>query len=151
MEVWRAYLSATRLLEDHLDRQLRRDAGLSHLCFGILIQLSRSPRQRMRMTPLAKSSKITRPRLSQAIARLEHDGLVRREEDPVDRRGQNAVLTREGADLLDRSASGYFASVRRTFLEPLTPDQLRHFLHVMNSVVATLEEQKEKVAGDLPR
>ncbi|MFD9053436.1 MarR family winged helix-turn-helix transcriptional regulator [Streptomyces zaomyceticus] len=143
MELWRTYLGATTLLEGHLDRQLRRDAGLSHLHFGILIQLSRSPHQRMRMTPLAKGSKITRSRLSQAIARLEHSGLVRREEDQADRRGQNAVLTRKGAELLRSSAPDYFASVRRVIIERFTPDQLRNFRHVVGSIAVALEGKEE--------
>ena len=65
---WRAYLHATRLLEDHLDRQLQRDAGMPHVYYGLLVQLSQAPRRRLRMTELAKNAKITRSRLSHAIS-----------------------------------------------------------------------------------
>ncbi len=41
--VWRAYLHATTLLEDHLDRQLQRDAGMPHTYYGLLVQLSQAP------------------------------------------------------------------------------------------------------------
>ncbi|MEU6943420.1 MarR family transcriptional regulator, partial [Streptomyces rubiginosohelvolus] len=102
--VWRAYLHATTLLEDHLDRQLQRDAGMPHTYYGLLVQLSQAPRRRMRMTELARNAKITRSRLSHAIARLEKNGWVRREECPSDKRGQNAVLTEEGYAMLSRSA-----------------------------------------------
>ena len=63
---WRAYLHATTLLEDHLDRQLQRDAGMPHIYYGLLVQLSQAPRRRLRMTELAMDAKITRSRLSHA-------------------------------------------------------------------------------------
>ncbi len=80
--VWRAYLHATTLLEDHLDRQLQRDAGMPHVYYGLLVHLSQAPRRRMQMTELAKDAKITRSRLSHAVARLEKNGWVRRENCP---------------------------------------------------------------------
>ena len=45
---WRAYLHATTLLEDHLDRQLQRDAKMPHIYFGLLVQLSEAPKRRLR-------------------------------------------------------------------------------------------------------
>ncbi len=94
--VWRAYVDATTLLEDHLDRQLQRDAGMPHVYYGLLVKLAEAPRRRLRMTELAKDAKITRSRLSHAVARLEKNGWVRREDCPSDKRGQFAVLTDEG-------------------------------------------------------
>src|ERR1051325_4729883 len=90
---WQCYLHATMLLEDHLDRQLQRDAGMPHIYYGLLVGLAEAPGRRLRMTELAMKSKITRSRLSHAIARLEKNGWVRREDCPSDKRGQFAVLT----------------------------------------------------------
>ncbi len=117
-DVWRSYRHATTLLEDHLDRQLQRDAGMPHIYYGLLVQLSQAPRRRMRMTQLAKDAKITRSRLSHAIARLEKNGWVRREDCPSDKRGQNAYLTDEGYEVLKRSAP---RSRRRRPTGPLRP------------------------------
>ncbi len=80
--VWRSYIEAATLLEDHLDRQLQRDAGMPHVYYGLLVKLAESPRRRLRMTELARYAKITRSRLSHAIARLEKNGWVRREDCP---------------------------------------------------------------------
>ncbi|NED04288.1 MarR family transcriptional regulator, partial [Streptomyces sp. SID6648] len=74
--VWRSYIEAATLLEDHLDRQLQRDAGMPHVYYGLLVKLAESPRRRLRMTELAKYAKITRSRLSHAVARLEKNGWV---------------------------------------------------------------------------
>lgn len=147
--VWRAYLHATTLMEDHLDRQLQRDAGMPHIYYGLLVQLSQAPRRQKRMTELAKDAKITRSRLSHAVARLERSGWVRREDCPSDKRGQNAVLTDEGFEMLRRSAPGHVDAVRQAMFDRLTPEQVRSLGEIMQVVAAGL--QPEGTDADLPR
>src|SRR5919205_2563188 len=84
---WRAYIAASLLLEDAIDRQLQQDAGMPHLYYSILSTLSESPERRLRMTDLAEALKITRSRLTYAVTRLEKDALVRRENCRWDKRG----------------------------------------------------------------
>ncbi|MFF0476765.1 MarR family winged helix-turn-helix transcriptional regulator [Streptomyces sp. NPDC004284] len=137
--VWRAYLHATTLLEDHLDRQLQRDAGMPHVYYGLLVQLSQAPRRRLRMTELAKSAKITRSRLSHAIARLEKSGWVRREDCPSDKRGQFAQLTDEGMDVLRKNAPGHVAAVRQAMFDRLSPEQVEQLGTIMRVMAEGLE------------
>ncbi|MFB7598904.1 MarR family winged helix-turn-helix transcriptional regulator [Streptomyces sp. NPDC056160] len=146
--VWRAYLHATTLLEDHLDRQLQRDAGMPHIYYGLLVQLAEAPRRRLRMTELAMSAKITRSRLSHAVARLEKNGWVRREDCPSDKRGQFAVLTDEGADVLRRTAPGHVAAVRQALFERLSPEQQKSLGEIMQIVAEGL--QPNEAGADLP-
>ncbi|MER5820435.1 MULTISPECIES: MarR family winged helix-turn-helix transcriptional regulator [Streptomyces] len=145
---WRAYLHATTLLEDHLDRQLQRDAGMPHTYYGLLVQLSQAPRRRMRMTELARNAKITRSRLSHAIARLEKNGWVRREDCPSDKRGQNAVLTDDGHAMLSRSAPGHVEAVRQAMFDRLTPEQVKSLGEIMKALATGLEP--EGANADLP-
>lgn len=137
--VWRSYLHATTLLEDHLDRQLQRDAGMPHVYYGLLVQLAQAPRRRMRMTELARSAKITRSRLSHAVARLEKNGWVRREECPSDKRGQFALLTEEGAEVLRRTAPGHVAAVRQAMFDRLSPEQVEQLGAIMRVMAEGLE------------
>jgi DNA-binding MarR family transcriptional regulator len=146
--VWRAYLHATTLMEDHLDRQLQRDAGMPHIYYGLLVQLSQAPRRQKRMTELAKDAKITRSRLSHAIARLEKNGWVRREECPSDKRGQNAVLTDEGYEMLARSAPGHVEAVRQAMFARLSPEQVESLGEIMQVIATGL--QPEGTDADLP-
>ncbi|MFI9627016.1 MarR family winged helix-turn-helix transcriptional regulator [Streptomyces sp. NPDC052042] len=145
---WRAYLHATMLLEDHLDRQLQRDAGMPHIYYGLLVQLSQAPRRRKRMTQLAKDAKITRSRLSHAVARLEKSGWVRREDCPSDKRGQNAVLTDRGHEMLSRSAPGHVGAVRQAMFDRLTPEQVHSLGEIMQVIATGL--QPEDTDADLP-
>ncbi|MGW0208494.1 MarR family winged helix-turn-helix transcriptional regulator [Streptomyces sp. NPDC003233] len=146
--VWRAYLHATTLLEDHLDRQLQRDAGMPHIYYGLLVGLAEAPRRRLRMTELAMQAKITRSRLSHAIARLEKNGWVRREDCPSDKRGQFAVLTDEGAEVLRRTAPGHVAAVRQAMFERLSPEQQKALGEIMEIIAEGL--QPDEAGADLP-
>lgn len=146
--VWQAYLHATTLFEDHLDRQLQRDAGMPHVYYGLLVQLSHAPHRRKRMTDLAMGAKITRSRLSHAIARLEGNGWVRREDCPSDKRGQNAVLTDEGLKILERTAPGHVEAVRQAMFDRLTAEQVEQLGQIMRIVAEGL--QPEDSGADLP-
>ncbi|MGI5398345.1 MarR family winged helix-turn-helix transcriptional regulator [Streptomyces sp. CA-135486] len=145
---WRAYLHATTLLEDHLDRQLQRDAGMPHIYYGLLVQLSQAPHRRMRMTELAIDAKITRSRLSHAIARLEKNGWVRREDCPSDKRGQNAVLTDEGFKVLERTAPGHVEAVRQAMFDRLTAEQVGQLGEIMGILAEGLQPRDS--GADLP-
>ncbi|OIJ67616.1 MarR family winged helix-turn-helix transcriptional regulator [Streptomyces mangrovisoli] len=146
--VWRSYLHATTLLEDHLDRQLQRDAGMPHIYYGLLVQLAEAPQERLRMTELAMNAKITRSRLSHAIARLEGSGWVRRENCPSDKRGQFAVLTEQGREVLARTAPGHVTAVRQALFERLTPEQQQALGEIMQIVAEGL--QPSEAGADLP-
>ncbi|WP_406170260.1 MarR family winged helix-turn-helix transcriptional regulator [Streptomyces sp. NBC_00996] len=146
--IWRAYMHATTLLEDHLDRQLQRDAGMPHIYYGLLVQLAEAPRRRLRMTELAMNAKITRSRLSHAIARLEKNGWVRREDCPSDKRGQFAVLTDDGYEVLSRAAPGHVAAVRQVLFDRLSADQQKAFGEAMRVIAEGL--QPKDAGADLP-
>ncbi|MGV9559868.1 MarR family winged helix-turn-helix transcriptional regulator [Streptomyces sp. NPDC003401] len=146
--IWRSYLHATTLLEDHMDRQLQRDAGMPHVYYGLLVKLAESPQRRLRMTELARDAKITRSRLSHAVARLEKNGWVRREDCPSDKRGQFAVLTDEGLDVLRGAAPGHVAAVRNALFDRLTPEQQKSLGEIMQIVAEGL--QPNEAGADLP-
>ncbi|MGW1715127.1 MarR family winged helix-turn-helix transcriptional regulator [Streptomyces sp. NPDC002156] len=145
---WRAYVHAVTLLEDHLDRQLQRDAGMPHVYYGLLVGLADSPDRRLRMTELAMKAKITRSRLSHAIARLEKNGWVRREDCPSDKRGQFAVLTDQGQEVLRRTAPGHVTAVRQALFDRISDEQ-RKTLHEVMEIVAQGLQPKD-AGADLP-
>lgn len=146
--IWRSYVHATTLLEDHLDRQLQRDAGMPHIYYGLLVGLAEAPDRRLRMTELAMKAKITRSRLSHAIARLERNGWVRREDCPDDKRGQFAVLTDPGLAMLRGAAPGHVRAVRNAVFDRLTPEQQKSLGEIMQIVAEGL--QPNEAGADLP-
>ncbi|MGW4197949.1 MarR family winged helix-turn-helix transcriptional regulator [Streptomyces sp. NPDC005004] len=148
---WRAYLAASRLLDDVIDRQLQQDAGMPHLFYSVLAILSEAPDRRLRMTDLAEELKITRSRLTYAVTRLERDGLVRRENCRSDRRSSLAVLTDEGMSVLERTAPGHVGTVRATLFDRLSPEQVRQLEEICAGVARGLQgEEAGATAEEVP-
>jgi DNA-binding MarR family transcriptional regulator len=136
---WRAYLEATSLLFDALDRQLQTEAGMPHAYYEILVRLSEEPDRQLRMSELADNTRSSRSRLSHAVARLEERGWVQRIDCPTDRRGQVAVLTDTGFAALVEAAPGHVEAVRRFLIDRLSADQVSALEGIGNAVVSGLE------------
>ncbi|MFG2793438.1 MarR family winged helix-turn-helix transcriptional regulator [Streptomyces sp. NPDC048419] len=149
---WLAYVDFSTLLGDHLNRQLRRDAGVTHADYSLLAYLSATPDGALGMSELAERLKITRSRLTHAVSRLRDIGLVDRREDPADGRGQLAVLTDGGRALLERAAPGHVEAVRRAVFDALTPDQVRQFAEIGEAISNALHraEGTETAPAVLP-
>jgi len=110
---WRTWLTVTELLPRALDAQLQRDAGLTHAAYVVLAMLSEAPGRSRRMTDLARRANQSQSRLSHTVARLEERGWVRRERSAEDGRGNVAVLTDAGWDVVRSVAPGHVEAVRR--------------------------------------
>jgi DNA-binding MarR family transcriptional regulator len=136
---WLAYIDASTLLGDHLDRQLRRDAGLTHADYNLLSRLSAVPDRSLSMSQLAERLKITRSRLTHAVTRLEQAGYVVRRDHPTDKRGQVAELTDEGVALLAKAAPGHVAAVRQAVFDALTPEQVHQLAEIGEAISQALQ------------
>lgn len=120
-ESWRAWIAASSLLSDRLDRDLQDNAGLSLADYEILVRLSEAPDRRIRMSELAELTLSSRSRLSHQIDRMASTGLVTREVCTEDRRGSFAVLTDDGWRTLVKSAPLHVESVRANLVDVLSP------------------------------
>lgn len=120
---WRNFITGARRLTEQLDQELKAQ-GISHDDYGVLVALSESEGDRMRMSELADHSVESRSRLSHHIGRLEARGLVTRQACPEDRRGSWAVLSPEGRATIEAIAPHHVAGVRQHFLDQLSPEEL---------------------------
>ncbi|MEV5953910.1 MarR family winged helix-turn-helix transcriptional regulator [Streptomyces sp. NPDC051987] len=136
---WLAYVQFSTHLSDHLNRQLRRDAGMTHADYTLLAHLSSVRDHGLTMSQLAERLKITRSRLTHAVTRLQEAGYVDRREDPASRRNQRAVLTPAGLALLEREAPGHVEAVRRAVFDVLTPEQVTRFAEIGEAINAALQ------------
>ena len=104
-EAWRTYLFATVLLQESLDRQLQRDAGIPHSYYVILAVLGEEPDRSLTMGEIAEVTRSSPSRTSHALARLEERGWVRRCRHPDNARKVLAVLTDAGYDAVAAAAA----------------------------------------------
>ena len=122
---FRAFLLATHLLLDRLDRELQRQAEMPLAYFQILSCLAQAPERSLRMSDLAASLHASKSRLSHAAARLEERGWVERLSCPEDKRGAYAVLTERGARALEQASPGLAQCMRQHLFDQLSADQLK--------------------------
>jgi DNA-binding MarR family transcriptional regulator len=139
---WRAWLAVSELVPRTLDAQLQRDAGLSHAAYVVLAMLSEAPGRSRRMSDLARRANQSQSRLSHTVARLEDRGWVRRERSTDDGRGNLAVLTDAGWDVVRTVAPGHVDAVREAMFAPLTAEQTRVLGDAMQAILEQLDPDR---------
>ena len=121
---WRALISMTGTLQAVLDRQLQRSSGMPHAYYMILAMLSEAEGRSLRMSELAALLHASASRTSHAVSRLEEAGWVRRERHPTDGRGNVALLTELGWDVLVDASHDHVETVQTAVFDPLTSEQV---------------------------
>ncbi|MGI9147071.1 MAG: MarR family winged helix-turn-helix transcriptional regulator [Chloroflexota bacterium] len=137
-DAWRAFVIGVHLLFDQLDRDLQRQAGLTHAYYSILFMLSDMPGRAVRMSKLATALCFSPSRISESMLRLEKRGWVRREPSADDRRGSVAVLTDAGFVALNAATPPHLQSVRRYLLDHLTHEQVSQLRDISRAFAGPL-------------
>lgn len=103
----------------------------------------------LRVGEVARGLGVTLPTVTAVMDKLVERGLVRRDEDPLDRRQHVCRLTPDGEALLDRLMAG-----RRAFtvalLQQLDADELQAFLRGMQVVLAAAERLRVCASTETP-
>ncbi|GLF94717.1 MarR family winged helix-turn-helix transcriptional regulator [Streptomyces yaizuensis] len=141
---WRTHLDVSRLLMHQLEKDLQ-PFGLTNNDYEILVNLSESADQRMRMSDLAAATLQSKSRLSHQITRMENAGLVRRENCESDRRGLYAVLTEHGMATMQKVAPHHVASVRKHFIDLMNPEALADLRRSLGPVADHLRGRRGKI------
>lgn len=88
--------------------------------YDVLIELFEAPAHKLRMRELAYRVVLSRSGLTRLVDNLERGGLLRREDDPDDRRGSYAVITEAGKVAIRASWPIYAALIAEHFATVLT-------------------------------
>ena len=113
--------------------------GLSRGEVGALSALRISgPPYRLSPTRLAKGLMLSSAGITSRIDRLERRGLVRRLDDPDDRRGVIIELTDDGRDVVDEAVAALAISDRQ-LLERLDPQEVEQLEGLLRKVLGLLE------------
>lgn len=127
---WYAQLQATVRSLDRIERDVEAETGIPLAWYEIVAFLHSAEDGRRRMSELAESLSITRGGATRIVARMEEEGLVRRETPPENRRATFAVLTDKGRETCDRVQPVHEAAVRRYFTDAIS-DSEAEALHDM--------------------
>jgi DNA-binding MarR family transcriptional regulator len=124
-------LGAARSIQERLEAALE-GVGLSSAKYQALEALVRS-REPLTLSELAGQLKCVRSNVTQLADRLEADGLLRRVDDPADRRAVRAVVTELGAE---RHAAGAAAigRLQAELASRVDPAERALFLRVLSAL-----------------
>lgn len=139
---WRAFLGGVTVLMDRLDRDLRRDHGLSLPEYEILVRLSEAPDRTMRMAELADRVALSRSRLTHTVSRLESAEVLRRERCDDDGRGVQAVLTENGIGVLRQAADTHVRGVQDHLVAHASSRELKAIGDVMERVITDMHGKR---------
>ncbi|WP_326549501.1 MarR family winged helix-turn-helix transcriptional regulator [Micromonospora sp. NBC_01813] len=120
---WRAFRRIMVAVQTGTERDLAA-VGLSGPDYEVLSTLSERPDHTSTLGNQADKMGWSRSRLSRHATRMEARGLLRRAPDPADGRGCLLQLTAQGLAALENSAPAHVESVRRHFIDRLTPADL---------------------------
>ena len=137
MRAWRNCIESVGTLTAALESDLVQ-FGLTMGDYEVLVRLSESEDQRLRMCDLATALQLSPSGLTRRLDGLVKTGLVERIASPSDRRVMFAALTPAGHAKLVEAAPDHVASVRKRFLKGLSRDQVRALGDIFESVRGNL-------------
>lgn len=119
--------------------------GLSLNEFEVLLRISRTPGQRLRMSDLATQTSLTTSGVTRVVDRLEKTGLVLRTECDNDRRGTWATITETGSARLEAATRDHLDDIDRWYTGLLSDDQLAGLTDALRVIRDSV--RPESVAG----
>ena len=123
-----------KILEDQAAERLQ-EFELQYWQYDVLSALRRQGEPfLMAATELADATMLTSGAMTNRIDGLEAEGLVRRRNDPDDRRKVLVQLTRKGLELIEDAAEARFATAMEA-LEDLSPLQRRKLSDLLRQVL----------------
>jgi DNA-binding MarR family transcriptional regulator len=123
LQAWSALLRAHATLLRQLETDLESKTGLALADFDVLAQLAGAGGS-LRMTELADRALISRSGMTRRVARLVHEGLVRRAHADADARGVVVLLTDSGLGRLTAAAPVHLRGVSDLFVANLDDQEL---------------------------
>jgi len=124
-------LDAGRAQGARLEEALKA-VGLSAAKYKVLSQIAKS-KEPVPLRLLAEEQQCVASNVTTLVDRLETDGLVRRVDDPADRRSKRAELTELGKEKAEDGAR-VVAEVEAAFAESLDPTERLALAKVLSSL-----------------
>ncbi|GAA2703263.1 MarR family winged helix-turn-helix transcriptional regulator [Actinoplanes palleronii] len=122
-----------RALEDDMSR-----TGVTMTEFAVLLILSQAPEHRMRMSALAASAGLTPSRITRVVDDLTRHDLVRKERHSKDSRGNDAILTTAGLQMMRQTQPTHLSSARRRVVDQITPTLLPSLAQTLAALADSL-------------
>lgn len=138
LKAWRSFVETQADLFAALESDLA-ECGTSLGDYRVLVFLSETDDQSMRMCDLADVLQLSPSGLTRRLDGLVQAGLVARESSDIDRRVMMATLTANGLSALERAAPHHVASVREHLFDRLDRSQVEALDSIFTSISEGLQ------------
>ena len=135
LRAWRLYFESALALNDVLDAELERDAGIPLRWYDALVHLEESP-DGLRMNELAERILYSKSGFTRVVDRLEEAGLVSRVRPANDRRSIVVVLTDHGRKTMERARRHHRHAVEQHFSRHLAESDVRALTRALEKLSA---------------
>jgi DNA-binding MarR family transcriptional regulator len=136
-EAWRALLALVNRGLPQLEHTFKAH-GLLAVHYSILVGLSESADDTMRLSDLADAANVSQSRLTHRLRTLVDRNIVAVAADSADGRGKNATLTASGRQLLESLAPSHAEDVQRMIFDYLTATETANISTGLSKVAAHL-------------
>jgi len=136
MAAWRGFIEAHARVLARLSDELLAEESLPVTWYDVLVQLSESEGQRLRMQDLADRVLLSQSGLTRLVDRLQQAGLVERVRCAEDGRGMFAQLTPHGLNTLRRAYPTHLRGVREWFADALSAEEAETLARALGRIAA---------------
>jgi DNA-binding MarR family transcriptional regulator len=133
LRAWRLYFESALALQDVLDAELERDAGIPLRWYDALVHLEETP-DGLRMNELAERILYSKSGFTRVVDRLEDAGLVRRVRPEKDRRSILLVLTDQGRKTLEQARRHHRHAIEQHFSRHLSDSDIKALTRALEKV-----------------
>ena len=121
-----------------------RDLGFATAQLPVLTALKDG--SRMSQTDLARWAKVEQPTMAQMLARMERDGIIRREPDPADRRSSFVSLTKQACARLP-AGRAVLRQANSDMTQGLSARDVKILVGLLRRVLANVEAMESGSHG----
>ena len=111
--------------------------GLSVSDYDVLSKIADRDGRPWGLREMAESMEWSRSRLSRQLARMQERGLITRDPDEADGRGIEILMSEAGRAALRSATGAHLASVRRHYIDKLSPRDLDILRRLADHVVGS--------------
>ena len=133
LRAWRLYFESALALQDILDTEIERDAGIPLRWYDALVHLEEA-RDGLRMNELAERILYSKSGFTRVVDRMEEAGLVRRVRPENDRRTILIVLTDKGTETMERARRQHRDGIHRHFSAHLSDTDVKALTRALEKI-----------------
>ncbi|MFN8370203.1 MAG: MarR family transcriptional regulator [Bacteriovoracaceae bacterium] len=134
IDSWPLFLKAFVRINQRMENELKVHDLPDLQTYDLLWTLEQAPKGMLRFNELGERVFLSRYNVTRIAKKLEHEGLIKRQRCPSDKRGLYAVLTEEGRALRQKIWKVYSPIIKKYFSDLLNENEHKTLIALLRKV-----------------